>query len=96
MRLAYDPQTNTIFDAATGAAVAVLYDDLPSEQRHALGRLMAAAEGMREALECNVDEFHYWIANPSAWDYYDDNMSEKLRKAEDRSHAALRAAEPPR
>ena len=90
MQLAYDPQTNTIFDAATGAAVAVLYDDLPSEQRHALGRLMAAAEGMQEALRT--------IANQHSI----EEMSEKEAENGDLigAYAAIvalaRAAEPPR
>lgn len=50
MRLQYDPHSSTLYDATSGAAVAVLYDDLPAAERHALGRLFAAAEGMREAL----------------------------------------------
>jgi len=49
MHLQYDPHSSTLYDATTGAAVAVLYDDLPAAERHALGRLFAAAEGMRDA-----------------------------------------------
>jgi len=83
MRLAYDPHSSTLYDATTGAAVAVLYDDLPAAERHALGRLFAAAEGMRAMLE-EAKQHSY---NP----FEPDNQSRFYL----RLCAALRATEPP-
>jgi hypothetical protein len=42
MRLAYDRQTRTLYEADTGHALADLRDDLPADVVHALGNLLAA------------------------------------------------------
>lgn len=42
-----------------------------------------------EANEFTVSELEYYIGNPSAWDRYDDAMSEHLRRVVEKSRAAL-------
>lgn len=85
MTLTYDPHSSTLYDATTGAAVAVLYDDLPAAERHALGRLFAAAEGMREALDDMLGN----------WRYIRDLHGVGWNRAQAAAEAALRATEPP-
>lgn len=88
MRLAYDPHSSTLYDATTGAAVAVLYDDLPAAERHAMGRLFAAAEGMREALEYYADQYcEGWCSEDDR--VFSDDCGGCFARA------ALRATEPP-
>jgi hypothetical protein len=86
MTIAYDPHSSTLYNADTGVAVAILLDDLPAAERHALGRLFAAAEGMRRELTDALAFMKERMAQDG-----NNGVSILIRHAE----AALRATEPP-
>ena len=44
---------------------------------------------LREALAANRERLAYFIGNPSAWDNYDDAMSDRLRECDRRALAVL-------
>lgn len=46
-------------------------------------------DALVKALEADITDLEYHIGNPSAWDYYDDSMSERLRKVVNRAREAL-------
>lgn len=110
----YDPDTLTLFDLETGASVATIHvpDNGSFEEAHRIGYLMAAAEGMREAIKDVETHVNSWTSLLK--DYIDtlpDGGYFSMEDA-DKSYAkhelhamqrdlgalvvALRAAEPPR
>ena len=41
-------------------------------------KLKAQTEGIRAIKEA-IEDVKYYVGNPSAWEYYDDGVSEKIR-----------------
>ena len=61
----------------------------------ATARLIAAAPELLEHAAADVDELEYYVDNPSAWDSFDDGVSEMLRKVVTRARAAIAKATQP-
>jgi len=61
-------------------------------ERDQYASLIAAAPDEHEANEFTVSELEYYIGNPSAWEHYDDAMSERLRRVVEKASAAIAKA----
>jgi hypothetical protein len=55
-------------------------------------RLIAATPELLDHAEADVADLAYYIGNPSAWEAYDDKVSEMLRRVVTRARAAIAKA----
>ena len=62
------------------------------EEAQANARLIAAAPELLAHAEADIADLEYYIGNPSAWDSFDNEMSERLRRVYDRARAAIAKA----
>ena len=106
----YDRPTMTVYDAETGASVATIHvpDNGSFEEAHRIGYLMAAAEGMQEALAPFAelvstmtvqDALSFKLIQGKAAELtITRGFTKEIVDAEifDVAFTALRAAEPPR
>lgn len=61
------------------------------ERRDAtVASLVAENERLRHALQTDISDLSYYINNPSAWEVYNEEMSERLRRVVERARSALR------
>jgi hypothetical protein len=63
----------------------------PSEMK-ANSRLIASAPELAEALSDGIDNLEYYVNNPSAWDHYSENVSERIGLFIKSARAALAKA----
>ena len=87
--------TGRIVIAPTQPKVRVMVASCGGPNRDANARLIAAAPELLEHAELDVAELEYYINNPSAWDSFDEGMSELLRKVVTRAKAAIAKATKP-
>jgi hypothetical protein len=69
--------------------------DMWLEYDRAALRIRNAAPDLLEHAVLDVAELEYYINNPSAWDSFDEGMSELLRKVVTRAKAAIAKATKP-